>query len=68
MRDNFIITDDQVRFFNANGYLVVEDVINEEEVKAYIKIYDEFLDGTIDSGKTGLTWAKGLAIANRPKT
>ncbi|HNP21512.1 MAG TPA: phytanoyl-CoA dioxygenase family protein [Panacibacter sp.] len=60
MRDNFIITDDQVRFFNANGYLVVEDVINEEEVKAYIKIYDEFLDGTIDSGKNRADLGEGL--------
>lgn len=60
MQNNFIINGEQVKFFNEHGYLVVPNIINEGEVKAYKKIYDAFLDGTIDSGKNRADLGAGL--------
>lgn len=41
----------QIDFFHANGYLMIENIISENEISAYLSIYDDFLSGKIDAGK-----------------
>jgi phytanoyl-CoA hydroxylase len=50
----------QIKSFEANGYLVVEDIITEEELEEFRKMYDRFLDGTIDAGKNRTDLGIGL--------
>ncbi|MET0464384.1 MAG: phytanoyl-CoA dioxygenase family protein [Chitinophagaceae bacterium] len=45
------ITLDQVNFFNRNGYLVVENILSEEEIEYYRSVYEEFLGNKIDAGR-----------------
>ncbi|CAL1519410.1 phytanoyl-CoA dioxygenase family protein [Chitinophaga sp. MM2321] len=54
------LTAAQKDFFNTNGYLVVEDIISPEEVASYLKIYNRFLDGSIDTGKNRTDLGVGL--------
>jgi ectoine hydroxylase-related dioxygenase (phytanoyl-CoA dioxygenase family) len=51
MTDKIRVTPEQIKRFNEQGYLLVEDIISPEEVLAYSEIYDKFLDGSIDAGK-----------------
>lgn len=44
------ITQEQIDFYNANGYVVIENIITPEEVEMYKTIYDDFLSGRIDVG------------------
>ena len=44
-----MITKDQVEFFHDQGYLIVENLISEEEVAYYSQVYDSFLDNSIDT-------------------
>jgi phytanoyl-CoA hydroxylase len=60
MAATFKITAQQIDFFNQQGYLVIEDIINADETNAYKKIYDQFLDGTIDTGKNRSDLGDGL--------
>lgn len=39
-----------IKFFHEQGYLVVQDLIDRETIKAYQKIYDDFVSGVIDVG------------------
>lgn len=55
-----MITDEKVRFFNVNGYLILENIISGEEVETYRRMYDQFLDGTIDTGKNRSDLGAGL--------
>jgi ectoine hydroxylase-related dioxygenase (phytanoyl-CoA dioxygenase family) len=45
------ITRDQVDFFNRNGYVVVENILSEEEIGYYRSVYEEFLANKIDAGR-----------------
>ena len=36
-------------FFQKNGYLIVENLLTMEEVEGFRKIYDDFLDGKIET-------------------
>jgi ectoine hydroxylase-related dioxygenase (phytanoyl-CoA dioxygenase family) len=54
------LTAAQQAFYKKNGYLVVEDIISAEELQEYRKIYDQFLDGTIESGKNRTDLGVGL--------
>ncbi|MES2375014.1 MAG: phytanoyl-CoA dioxygenase family protein [Bacteroidota bacterium] len=60
MQSSFHITPQQVELFNKNGFLVVENIINETEVKKYSEIYNQFLDGTINTGKNRSDLGIGL--------
>ena len=51
MRSSYTISPAQKLFFESNGYLVIDQMIDEKELTSYRRIYDEFLDGTIDTGK-----------------
>ena len=44
------LTPEQLSFYQKNGYLVVEDIISQEEVAEYKRIYDRFLSGEIETG------------------
>lgn len=58
-----MVSEEQKRFFNEQGYLVVENLLKPEEVDYYSALYDSFLNNTIDvskyrsdlSGATGAT-------------
>jgi ectoine hydroxylase-related dioxygenase (phytanoyl-CoA dioxygenase family) len=60
MQDQFHLTPEQREFFNQNGYLVMKDILKNEEVKQYAEIYDKFLDGTIETGKNRADLGAGL--------
>ena len=42
------ITADQKKFFDLNGYLLIESILTQQEVAEYRTIYDRFLSGEID--------------------
>ena len=44
------VTQEQKDFYNANGYVVIDDIITAVEVEQYRNIYDDFLSGMIDVG------------------
>jgi ectoine hydroxylase-related dioxygenase (phytanoyl-CoA dioxygenase family) len=43
-----MISKAQTQFFLQEGYLVVHDLISEEEISYYDQVYNSFLDNTID--------------------
>lgn len=45
------ITAEQELFFKQNGYLVIEDILNAEEISFYRNIYEDFLSNNIDASK-----------------
>lgn len=46
-----MITKAQIEFFNTNGYVVVENIINPKEVEYYETVYNDFLSNRIDASK-----------------
>jgi phytanoyl-CoA hydroxylase len=54
------ITANQKLFFEKEGYLVIKNIIQPDEVLIYQKIYDDFLNGTIDTGKNRSDLGAGL--------
>lgn len=42
------VTKAQIRFFEINGYLVIDNLLNQEEVELYRNIYEDFLHNRID--------------------
>ena len=42
-----MITPTQIEFFQNNGYLIVKDLLNYDEVIYYREIYEDFLSGKI---------------------
>ncbi|KAA2239244.1 phytanoyl-CoA dioxygenase family protein [Chitinophaga agrisoli] len=46
-----IITASQAAAFERDGYLVVEDLLTQEEIGYYRDIYEQFLDNRINTGK-----------------
>jgi hypothetical protein len=58
------LSAEQVIFFINNGYLVVENIISPEEIELYKKIYDDFLTGKIDTGKSRSDLGDGLGSNN----
>lgn len=51
---------EQIEFFNTNGYLVIEDLISQDQVKTYRDIYNRFLNGEIETGKNRVDLGVGL--------
>ncbi|MEO6949376.1 MAG: phytanoyl-CoA dioxygenase family protein [Ginsengibacter sp.] len=60
MNKDFKVNEEQLAFFNLNGYLIIKDVIDFKEVQKYRSIYDSFLNGTIDTGKNRSDLGVGL--------
>lgn len=54
------LTNEQIEFFNANGYLVIENLIPTPQVEIYRDIYNRFLSGEIDTGKNRVDLGVGL--------
>jgi len=46
-----IISEEQKKFFEKEGYLVVEDLISQDDVRYYSDLYNSFLDNTIDASR-----------------
>lgn len=46
-----IISKEQKTFFEAEGYLVVENLITSSEVEYYDSLYNSFLDNSIDASR-----------------
>ena len=44
------ISKDQIQFYDENGYVEVVDLINPETLSVYQKVYNNFLNGEIDTG------------------
>ncbi|NNE76246.1 MAG: phytanoyl-CoA dioxygenase family protein, partial [Pricia sp.] len=45
------LSENQKQFFKEEGYLVIEDLLSEEEVSYYSNLYNSFLDNSIDALK-----------------
>ena len=54
------LTPAQHEFWEQNGYLVVPNIISSEEIAAYQSIYNQFLDGTIQTGTNRSDLGAGL--------
>ena len=39
-----ILSNDQIEFYNNEGYVLVEDVISEDQLSAMIKIVDDLFE------------------------
>lgn len=65
MQNHSDVSEEQIRFFKDNGYLLIEDIISKEEVQLYSKIYNDFLDGTIDTGKNRADLGEGLGKSGK---
>ena len=48
MPNHLVFTEQQVQLFSSNGYVLLEDMMTEQEIEHYRRLYDDFLDGTID--------------------
>ena len=46
-----VLTQEQKSFFEIEGYLVVENLINQTEVDYYSSLYNSFLDNSIDASR-----------------
>src|SRR5690606_6340253 len=54
------LNTEQIEFFNANGYLVIENLISKDQVDTYQDIYNRFLSGEIETGKNRVDLGVGL--------
>jgi ectoine hydroxylase-related dioxygenase (phytanoyl-CoA dioxygenase family) len=44
-----MITKAQIEFFQEEGYLIVADILKQEEIAYYRQVYENFLNGDIDT-------------------
>ncbi len=42
-----MITSQQIDFFHENGYVIVENLLNQQEVEYFRQVYEDFLHGKI---------------------
>ncbi|HLP95175.1 MAG TPA: phytanoyl-CoA dioxygenase family protein [Saprospiraceae bacterium] len=54
------LTPEQISFWETNGYLIVPNIITAEEIETYRRIYNQFLDNTIDTGANRSDLGAGL--------
>lgn len=47
----FNLDKNQIDFFNKEGYLEVKDLLSNQEVEKYLKIYNDFLSNKINAAK-----------------
>lgn len=48
---SILLTNEQIDFFNREGYLIVENLLSAEEVAYYRGLYEDFLDNKIDASR-----------------
>jgi phytanoyl-CoA hydroxylase len=46
--EEYILTPEQIEAFHRDGYVVLDDVISEEELAPIEKIYDQFMRGEVE--------------------
>lgn len=44
-----MITKEQIEFFQKAGYLIVSDLLDQDEIAYYRQVYEDFLSGKIDT-------------------
>jgi len=50
--DNYWLNEDQIKDYHEKGYIILEDVITEEEMATFEPLYQEFIEGKVpDMGK-----------------
>jgi len=50
--DNYWLTEEQVADYHKTGYIVLDDVLTEEEMATFEPLYQEFIEGKVpDMGK-----------------
>lgn len=45
--DDYLLTDEQIRTFHDDGYVVLDDVVTEAELATFEPVYDEFMRGEV---------------------
>jgi ectoine hydroxylase-related dioxygenase (phytanoyl-CoA dioxygenase family) len=45
-----VLSKAQIDFFNQQGYLLIENLLTQQEVEEYRNVYEDFLSNKIDSG------------------
>jgi phytanoyl-CoA hydroxylase len=63
--ERYTLTPAQKHYFEENGYLLIENIITEEEIQQYRDIYTSLLDGTIDTGKNRSDLGIGLGDSKK---
>jgi len=63
MANTFTLDANALQFFKENGYLVIQDIISQEDVERYRLIYNDFLSGKINTGKNRADLGAGLGKA-----
>jgi phytanoyl-CoA hydroxylase len=63
--ERYNLTQAQKDYFQENGYLLIENIITEEEIQQYRDIYTALLDGTIDTGKNRSDLGVGLGDSKK---
>ena len=57
-----LITSDQIKQYNQDGYVIVENVFSEQELKPVLKefedIVDEFVEKALSCGKPAIVDVK----------
>ena len=48
--NEYFVTEGEIKFFEENGYLVINDFLSEKSVNEYQVIYNDFISGKIDVG------------------
>ena len=61
---NNYLSNEQIDFFNRNGYLVIDNLISAAEVEVYKKLYDDFLSGRIAVGANRSDLGDGIGKNN----
>ena len=46
--DNYWLTAEQIAAYHRDGYVVLDDVVTEEELSSFESLYDEFISGNVE--------------------
>lgn len=60
------LTQEQIQFFNVNGYLVIKDVLTPDEVVTYRQLYDDFLSNKIDANRFRSDLGGHVELGDKP--
>lgn len=45
--DEYILSEDQITAYNRDGFIVVDDVVTEEELATFEEMYQQFINGEV---------------------
>lgn len=61
--DNGFLTSEQRKFYDENGYLVIRNLINHEDIKKYLHRFQDICTGNVPKSP-GMTIMKDVSILN----